>query len=49
MARGVPMRQIVVIARESSPEDPTGARCEVEILEAVGRVNGSWGDTVASL
>jgi outer membrane protein OmpA-like peptidoglycan-associated protein len=32
MSRGVPRRQILVVAREASPGDAGGSRCDVEVI-----------------
>jgi outer membrane protein OmpA-like peptidoglycan-associated protein len=37
VSRGVDRRQVVVTAREASRDDPEGARCDVEVLEPIGR------------
>src|SRR5690349_11418543 len=48
-ARGVARRQIIVVAREAPADDPTGARCDVEILAASSGVDRFSGEKVASL
>ena len=49
VARGVARRQIVVVGREAPLDDPAGARCEVEVLEASSRTNNPSSNRLASL
>ncbi len=49
VARGVARRQIVIVGREARLEDPAGARCEVEVLEASSGMNTPSSSRLASL